>query len=273
MLVDFVIIGAQKSATTLLADQFRRHPEVSFCHRKEPHYFSRESNWAENIDDYHGLYTQRPGHIYGEASTTYSRFPLYPHVPSVLRDYNPELKLIYVVRDPIERMKSAYMHSYAKGRVRIKIDEALLERSFFLNVSRYGVQIRWYLEQFPPEQLLLLTFEEVIGDAAGTWEKLSHHLGIANPDISTLNCGAKNAATDFQWTPHFRGKKALNRIIRKVPGLRRVRPPAFFVSEWGSRPELTLETQQALWRLLEEDVRFVEEYLGQEMSHWRERYT
>lgn len=272
MKVDFMIIGAQKAATTLLAHQFRRHPKVEFCERKEPHFFSRREDWRAHLDSYHSLYNQTPGCLYGEASTTYSRFPLYPHVPEVLREYNPGLRFIYVVRDPIERMKSAYMHSFARGRVRMGMEEALLETSYFLNVSRYGVQIRRYLDCFPREQFLVLTFDEVVRTPAESWEKLSRHLDIPEPDPGDLDLTPRNATTQFRWTPHFPGKKAINRIVRRIPGLRRMRPPAFLFRSWSTRPELSPEAERALWVLLEEDVKFVEDYLGRPLSSWRKRY-
>lgn len=269
MLVDFIIIGAQKSATTRLAQQLRGHPQVSFCSRKEPHFFSKVPDWSARIEEYHQLYRTNPGCIYGEASTTYTFLPLFPHVPEVLHTYNPELKLIYVVRDPIERMKSSYMHTFAKGNVRLPINRAVLEDPYFLNVSRYGMQIRWYLEHFPPEQLLVLTFEEVVGEAESTWEKVCRFLGVIRSEPVGPDVGVANASTEFRWVRQFPGKRTLTRAVGRVPLLRRVNPPSFLLNSWKERPELTRQTHEILLRLLEDDIRFVEDYLAIDLNRWR----
>src|SRR3990172_564869 len=106
MRVDFMVIGAQKCATSTLARQLAYHPDICFSKPKEPAYFNRTQNWQEGLEKYHQLYSPVEGRICGEASTMYSSLPEWQGTHSRLFAYNPELKLIYIMRLPVERVIS-----------------------------------------------------------------------------------------------------------------------------------------------------------------------
>ena len=101
MRVDFMMIGAQKAGTTSLAAQLAAHPQICFCREKEPGYFHKTDDWTAGLDQYHSLYSPTPGQLCGEASTYYTFFPEFCETHKRLYDYNPALKLIYVVRQPV----------------------------------------------------------------------------------------------------------------------------------------------------------------------------
>jgi hypothetical protein len=164
MRVDFMIIGAQKCGTTSLASQLAEHPSICFCKIKEPGYFHKVEDWRSDLDAYHQLFAPEDGQICGEASTMYTFLPEWHGTHSRLFAYNPDLKLIYIMRNPVERVISNYAHDLVRGFVKAAPESVVFEDPGYINRSRYGVQIRPYLELFPRENVLLLVFEEYVAD-------------------------------------------------------------------------------------------------------------
>ena len=101
---DFVVIGAMKSATTTLHEQLARQPGVFMTRPKEPSFFSDDTVYARGWGWYGAHFrAARDGDLRGESSTHYSKLPTYPRtVERMARDL-PHVKLIYLMRQPIDR--------------------------------------------------------------------------------------------------------------------------------------------------------------------------
>ena len=137
----FMIVGAQKCGTSALAHFLSQHPEICMASPKEVHLFDSpkySSDWTpEQIDKRYG---SRLAHcsgvrILGEAT------PSYMFVPEIGRDlarYNPDLKLIVLLRDPVERAVSHYYMEKNRGRERRPLWFALLREPFRLRRCRDG---------------------------------------------------------------------------------------------------------------------------------------
>src|SRR5271168_5119276 len=108
---DFIVIGAMKSATTTLHEQLARQPGVCMSRPKEPNFFSDDANYAQGWRWYSSHFRgSRAGVGRGESSTHYTKLPTFPRtVERMVRDL-PRIKLIYVMRHPIERLVSQYVH-------------------------------------------------------------------------------------------------------------------------------------------------------------------
>lgn len=179
--VDFAIIGAQKSGTSSLAYQLARHPSVCFCRLKEPHFFSTNEHWERSLPNYHRLFRLTLGHRYGEASTSYTFLPEYPETAARIHEYNPRMRMIYIMREPVDRIRSHYRHRLLRNAFDGAPEVEVLENPIYVNRSRYAMQVAPYLELFPREQLLLLIFEEYIAAPSATLETVAKFLGIT-PD-------------------------------------------------------------------------------------------
>src|SRR5437016_1007207 len=106
----FIVIGAQKAGTTSLDSYLRTHPQVAMSSVKETNFFVEERAWGKGRRWYEGLFDAAgTATAVGEASPTYSMFPLFAGVPERMARLLPEARLIYLVRDPIERIRSAYI--------------------------------------------------------------------------------------------------------------------------------------------------------------------
>ena len=99
-----MLIGAQKSGTTSLAQQLGAQPQICLSAEKEPAFFNAGDDWRSGLDAYHGLFTPAPGQLCLEASTMYTFLPEFGGTHDRIHEYNPDVKLLYVMRDPVERM-------------------------------------------------------------------------------------------------------------------------------------------------------------------------
>ncbi|MEZ4620948.1 MAG: sulfotransferase domain-containing protein [Caldilineaceae bacterium] len=186
MLVDFMMIGAQKCGTTSLAAQLAQHPEICFCSIKEPGFFHQHADWQEQLSDYHALYLPGAGQICGEASTMYTFLPEWQETPQRLFEYNPNLKLIYIMRDPVARVLSNYTHDLVRSIVKEAPEIAIFKDPVYINRSRYAVQMRPYLELFDRNQILFLIFEDYVTNQACTLQKVAEFLGISVDPFGTV---------------------------------------------------------------------------------------
>jgi len=169
--VSFIVAGFMKSGTTTINDYLLLNDDVAMCNPKEPQFFSR--NYGKGITYYESLWTSTNDKICGEASTCYSRWPFYTDVPKRIALYNPNMKLIFIMRHPVERAYSHYKHNILVDRCSyLTFSEALEFSNEILMSSMYMQQLNRFLEYFPKEQILLLDFDELIkgGIAAKTWE-------------------------------------------------------------------------------------------------------
>jgi hypothetical protein len=169
------VIGAMKCGTSSLHSYLGTHPEIFMCRPKEPCFFvpREQLNWPE-IDAY-GFW--RGEEVYlrlfecaqdakyrGESSTLYSKAPKICGIAEKLYRFNPHARLIYIMRDPVQRTVSHYWHEVRRQREQREIDSALREDQNYLHVSNYAMQLREYLRYFDPTQIFALTLEELKSD-------------------------------------------------------------------------------------------------------------
>lgn len=189
-LPDVLIGGAQKSGTTTLHHFLAEHPE---CYtppdRQEIHFFDVEAQYARGLDAYRELFAGA-----GEEKVVFQTSPYYLFLPRAARRIAsdcPDMKMIFVLRQPVDRAYSHYWHSVRFGRERLGFEEALaaeaervergpLERRVFsyLARGRYAEQIERYFELLGRERVLVLLTDDLRHDLAGTAERLGTFLGL-----------------------------------------------------------------------------------------------
>src|SRR5213078_3047078 len=116
-LPNLVVIGAQKCGTSGLHYYLSLHPEVSMSRPKELNYFIEERNWPRGVDWYRRHFDPR-ARVRGESSPNYTAYPQHEGVPKRMHSLLPDARLIYLVRDPLERIAAHWVHNYAKRRER-----------------------------------------------------------------------------------------------------------------------------------------------------------
>lgn len=137
---DFIVIGAMKSATTTLHEQLRRQPGFFMTSPKEPNFFSDDAIHARGWAWYGALFrSARPGDLRGESSTHYTKLPTHPRTVERMARALPWLKLVYLMRHPIDRLISQYVHEVTGGRIGTGLAEAVVEHPELIDYSRYSM--------------------------------------------------------------------------------------------------------------------------------------
>jgi len=113
MLPHFIIIGAMNAGTTSLYHYLKTHPDIISSSPKEPSFFVQD-RFRKGLEWYKSIF-KGAGRFAFEASANYSKRHLFPGVPKRMFKVVSEIKLIYLLRDPIERAKSHYMWGCAHG--------------------------------------------------------------------------------------------------------------------------------------------------------------
>ena len=162
------IIGSMKSGTTSLHNYLNAHPEIAMSEEKEPGYFVEELSLHKGEQWYLNLFEDANQYRYrGESSTHYTKLPTYKGVVDRIFRFNPDAKLIYIMRDPFERLISHYWHAvrdvYHGGEIRPLI-RAVEQEPEYLAFSDYEMQLKPYFDRFGAEAIYTLTFESLRQD-------------------------------------------------------------------------------------------------------------
>jgi len=197
----FFIIGAMKAGTTSLFKYLSGHPDLCPSSRKEPRVFRRAGEATSLRAELSALFAARRDERWCyEASTAYTKFPRIPGVPRRLQAVVPEARFIYLVRNPVERVWSQYVHDLWNGRETRPLTEAIAKRPQLLHTSRYHLQLEQY-DVFPQDRILVLVFEEMIKDPAGTVRTICEFLGVDPAYRPSTGDIAYNASSDKRTAP------------------------------------------------------------------------
>ena len=280
-LPNFIVIGAMKAGTTSLYHYLDAHPDVAMAPVKELDFFVESANWRRGQDWYARQFAHADGAIaVGEASTAYSKHPVVPGVPERIAGLVPSCKLVYVLRDPIDRIRSHYQHRAAIGSERAPLPEAVLRDPIYVVCSRYATQIERYLDVFPREQLLLITAERLRNDRAATMRRVFAFLGVdAGVVPATLGTEYYRTEGRARYPPiiaRFRhalkahvpaAKRTKEFVDSRLPHLLRTRPAP---AGQGSAIAAVVppETRELLLGMLRDDLDRLGAYLPEALGDW-----
>ncbi len=179
---NFLIIGAAKAATTTLSNLLAMHPEACMVKGKEPHFFSTDQYYNLGWQGYQQLYTHcENNQICGDGSTSYSRIRYCPDTISRIKSHVPDVKIIYMVRHPVERMVSAYVERLATAGLNqmfTSVNDAVQRQPMIIDSSRYFEVYDAYRNNFPEENIKIVFFEEFIADIEKSFADICDFLGI-----------------------------------------------------------------------------------------------
>jgi hypothetical protein len=185
VLPTFVVIGAMKTGTSSLASYLREHPQVFMTTPKEPGFFSMR--WDHGLVWYENLFAEAGDAIArGEASTNYTKAPSLPHVPERMAGVLPDVRLIYVVRNPVNRIRSQYVHNVANKGERRRIGVAVRDNPDYIDFSRHAHQLELFLEHYPRSALLVLSSERLHTEREATLKDVFQFIGV-DPDVAIPN--------------------------------------------------------------------------------------
>jgi hypothetical protein len=272
MLPTLIVIGAGKCGTTSLYHYLRLHPDVFMSEEKELNFFSDPERWSRGRAWYERQFAGAgDARVIGEASPEYANWPLRQDVPERMASLVPDARLVYIVRDPIDRMVSGYKALRAIGRERLPIDVAFRKRPMYTDIGRYTTQLDRFMEHFSREQLLVLVFDDLRDDAGTVVNRVFDFVGVeGDPKLAGLD--EKHNVTDrlarrprpaLRWARQLPGAGAVSSIM--PPSLKRL----VTVGPIGDdEARLTDEMRQHLRNELRDDVLGLRNYLGSDFHCW-----
>ncbi|HET9645561.1 MAG TPA: sulfotransferase, partial [Burkholderiaceae bacterium] len=198
-----------KSGTTTLHELLARHPEIAMCEPKEPcHFISGDvlkTHWPEmwakgywrSEEAYLALFRHKPHAKWvGESSTDYTKRPLIDGVAQRIAAYSPAARIVYIMRDPVERTISHYWHmTELRGEKRAPLD-AIRDEAHYTDVSDYAQQLAPYVEHFGRERIHVLTFESLKADPQAALAGVCRWLGVRDDFVPEEPNAAHNVTPD-----------------------------------------------------------------------------
>jgi hypothetical protein len=185
MLPDFLVIGAEKSATTWIYNRLREHPDIFLPETKEISYFNKYNSNLIEIDRFEkqglGWYTAffRKRSLQRAAGEVSPMYLCDQFAPQRIKETVPEVRLIAILRNPIERAYSHYQMALAKRHVDVSFEEIVISKDVrFIKRGLYAEQIKRYYELFDRNQILILLMDDVRKDALECVRKACDFLGV-----------------------------------------------------------------------------------------------
>ncbi len=263
---DFFVIGAMKSATSTLHDQLADQPGIFMTDPKEPNFFSDEDIWNRGWSWYEGLFRAgADAAIRGESSTHYTKLPTYPEVVARIEAFVPEARFVYVMRDPVDRLVSQFIHEWTEREMDGPIDDAIERYPRLIDYSRYAMQLRPYLETFGPDRVLPVFFEALRRDPQFELERIGRFLGCREKLEWNADLGNRNVSRDrMRRNPgrdRFLDRPLIRHLRRKfVP--RRIRESVKDLWRMKERPTLSPAVRVRVEDELDRDLEVLSAWLG-----------
>lgn len=222
VLPNFLCIGAQKAGTTVLHDILKPHPDIYLAEHKEAPFFTRSAHAKRGLEWWSKTFFHRykGQKIIGTLTPEYLFDPATPK--AIHETFGPDVKLIGILRHPVDRAYSHYLMSLSRGdeelgfseaiekeEERLKGDEFDIETFSYISRGRYAEQVQRYVDLFPKENLLWLSYENDLSkQPEQTIARVQEFLGV---EVLPLNTKIQsNVATEVR-------SKRLRNIARRGP--------------------------------------------------------
>lgn len=284
-----MIVGAQKAGTTWLHECLQEHPAIFMPQIKEMHFFSRpEDNRFSRrhlgLDWYLSQFPNDPRyHAFGEATPDYM---FYPYIAEELYRLNSDLKLIFLLREPVDRAYSAYWMWRRHTPDLLPFEEVVQKHPEFLDRGRYIVQIERFLQFFPREQIFVAIYERATAKPAEFFRSVFHFLDV---DASFTPAASETTVGGTRVLPGMSGflvYKVLSPLINQpfiLPLWRMLRKTAareVALALLGAKPgastsaasnytPLPAGTHKRLARLFEGDNQRLAAFIEDDIPEWR----
>ncbi|MDR7251988.1 hypothetical protein J2X46_000964 [Nocardioides sp. BE266] len=298
---DFLVIGAPKAGTTALHAALAQHPDVFVSTPKEPKYWlcdgapppawggpgdkHSQQEWIWRVDQYFPLFEPAAAHQVRGESTPFYMWSRGAH--RRIGEALPDVKVIAVVRDPIDRAYSNWMHLWSDGLEpepdfvtafgredeRVRAGWAPFWR--YRELGRYGEQLDHLLRHVDPDRVLVLRYRELVDDPRIAVDRVSRFLGIREGLVEAIPRDNSRSFVSPGWRP-----RVLGPVVRGGARLGQFAPPQVWRAVHPSlvallgdgrhahRPKLDAGTRERLVESYADDIALLEQLTGQRFDDW-----
>ncbi len=290
---NFLIVGAPRSGTTALYEGLAQHPEIFMSPRKEPWFAAFTGDpgpWRGPGDaqpvrawsEYEALFAGARGQqAIGEASTLYL---WADEAPGRIRESLPDVRLIAILRNPVDRAYSNFLEHVQEGREQeldfaraLALESERRRRGWapswsYADLGHYAAQLERYFAVFPRERILVLLYEDLKADRAALFSRIFSFLGVdagfepALPPRTTENSGIpKN-----RWVHGMlvRPNPLRNALRSLLTAAQRRSLRAWILHRTLRRPHLDPELRTSLAAAFRDDIQQTQALLGRDLSSW-----
>lgn len=294
-LPNFLIIGAQKAGTTAISHYLELHPQIYMSPIKEPGFFDFEdhppdfkgprdqvlyASTLSKLDDYVKLFDGVTDEVaIGEATTWY----LYSQrAPYRIKHHVPEAKLIAILRNPVDRAFSAYMHAVRDDREHLDFEAALEAEDqriadgweylwHYKSIGQYSKQLSHYFSIFDANQIRVYLYEDLCNNPEGLLKDIFGYLGVDStfqPEVFTrlnLSGKKKSQALDALLKDSNPVKRFLKPLIPVKLRKQMANRARVFNSAQSECPQVI---RKKLMKDFREEVLTLQELINRDLSHW-----
>ena len=280
-LPSFIVIGAGKSGTTSLHQYLSQHPQIYLCPQKETFYFTSEKNRAnhakygaiQTFEDYAALFADAaPTQAIGEISTTYYA---HPQSASLIHDLLPTVKILAILRNPIERAFSDYQMHVNEGHEKRSFEKVMEPDVKYVKSGFYYAQLKPYFELFDSSQIKIWLYEDYCQNIHAFLASFFTFIDVDphfQPDTSQR--GRVGGVPKRQWVRHLLNEKNPIRTVSAtalktvMPLATRQRIRAYLLRQNTQRLDLDPTSYAQLAAIYRDDILQLQDLLHRDCSHW-----
>lgn len=298
LMPDFIVLGAPKAGTTSLYFYLKQHPQIFVPEIKEPGFFAFTGTDLNKIEFQSDTYMKRititepdkytslfenagADQKKGDFSTVYLGSP---QAPLNIARYAPQAKMIAILRNPIERAFSNFMHrknanteQYRSFLDAVKAEPERLRQNWYasyhyINAGMYSVHLKAYFDQFPRDQIRIYLYEEL---AQIDWliKDLFEFIGVdpAVPIDTSVKFNTTGKIPRIPW---------LHRILQGDKSFKKGLQNSMAVHKWasihafydklmlGEPAKMNHHEREVLREIFREDIMLTSSMIGRDLSHW-----
>jgi len=269
-LPNLLIIGAMKSGTSSLHDYLSLHPEIFMSDQKEIHFFADSCYNSKSIDWYRNHF-KTDKKIIGTSPQSYTKChnKFYKNIPERIKKHIPDVKMIYIVRDPLKRYSSHILESYHCDP--IQDIEYSRESENYLKTSMYYMQLVPYLKHFKKEQIHILSLEDLGSNRLTELNKIFNFLGVEEMDdekvfdFITNSAATKTIPSVIKLNLIYRlGNKISKRLTGHVASYIANK----YLSHQMKKQTLSLQEENELKQRLKDDINNLRKLTNKKFANW-----
>lgn len=266
---NFIIIGAMKCATSTLHGQISLHDSFFMTNPKEPCYYSDEATFAKGKEWYDALFKDAlPGQLKGESSTDYTKLPHYSKTVQRIAEDCPDIKCIYIMRHPVERLVSHYIHEWTQGIISSDINRAVKDFPELIEYGLYSMQLAPYLETFGQSNVLPMFTERLHENPIDELQTVFDFLNVTEKPFWNTHIRSNVSAERLRvctWRDLI-VKNNILAFLRRTFVPKTIRNKIREIWTMKKRPSLSIDTLQKVTESFDHDLSRLGDKLGLNLS-------